>query len=117
MPYIKKSDGRREKLRNGESAFTAGELNYQIFYFVKYNPKLEIYHSDRIKIFVNNFLGKNPNYQRYNDMTGCLIRCAKEIKRRLNRNVGKILIGIMASYDEEIDKYENTKIISNGDVE
>ena len=36
MPYIKANDGRREALRNGEPALSAGELNYQIFYYIKH---------------------------------------------------------------------------------
>lgn len=113
MPYISAKDDRREKLRNGEPALIAGELNYQIFYYVK-NEDYPAY--SVIKAFVDNFLGEKPNYQKYNDMTGCLIRCHKEIKRRLNYNVGLIL-NIMASYDDEIAKYEDTKIKQNGDVE
>jgi len=65
---------------------------------------------------VRQFLGETPNYQRYNDMTGCLIRCAKEIKRRLNINAD-ILFQICDEHDEEIDKYEDLKCSQNGDVE
>lgn len=115
MPYIKSNDGRREALQNGEPALLAGELNYQIFYFIKHNPKLESYHFGRLKIFVNNFLGRNPNYQRYNDMTGALIRCYKEIQRRLKFHPD-FLWEIMSSYDKEIARYEDTKIEENGDV-
>lgn len=118
MPYISKNDDRREQLRNGKPALIAGELNYQIFYYVKHNSAVKenvIY--GQVKAYVDNFLGEKPNYQRYNDMTGCLIRCAKEIKRRLNINIGNILIPILASYDDEIAKYEDTKIEQNGDVE
>ena len=76
MPYIKSDDGRREALRNGESALTAGELNYQIFYYIKHQAKdslatERVYYV--IKNFVEQFLGKFPNYQKYNDMTGALI--------------------------------------------
>lgn len=113
MPYISAKDDRREKLRNGEPALIAGELNYQIFYYVK-NEDFPSY--SVIKVFVDNFLGQKPNYQRYNDMTGCLIRCHKEIKRRLSHDVGLIL-DIMAGYDDEIAKYEDIKIAQNGDVE
>jgi len=120
MPYIKKGDDRRERLRNGEPALTAGELNYQIFYFVKHNYNLyeedESFIKFKIKVFVSNFLGEKPNYQKYNDMTGCLIRCYREIKRRM-RILVQELIDIMCSYDDEIARYEDTKIISNGDVE
>ena len=114
MPYIKSNDGRREALQREEPALTAGELNYQIFYYVKHNyPRV---FTDKIEKFVRQFLGKKPNYQRYNDMTGCLIRCAKEIKRRLGIG-GKKLFEVMNSYDDEIAKYEDKKINENGDVE
>ena len=82
MPYISAKDDRREKLRNGEPALTAGELNYQCFYFIKHNQG--IINIKLIEGFVINFLGDKPNYQRYND---------------------------------EIAKYEDTKIIENQDVE
>jgi len=109
MPYIKSGDGRREALQRGEPALTAGELNYQIFYYIK--------HQDYgIKLLVNQFLGDKPNYQRYNDMTGALIRCYLEIKRRLNMEM-ELLLTILESYDEEIAKYEDLKCKENGDVE
>ena len=127
MPYIKANDGRREALRKGEPALSAGELNYQIFYYVKHlDNKEPLFFNDEanidiiketVKKFVDHFLGKQPNYQRYNDMTGCLIRCYKEIKRRLNIYLKDMFITIMERYDDEIAKYEDTKIISNGDVE
>ena len=116
MPYIGSEGTRREELRNGEPALTAGELNYQIFYYVKHNGIDYEWNYEDIHQFVINFLGEKPNYQRYNDMTGCLVRCGKEIQRRLGINA-YILIGIMDRYDDEIAKYEDTKIISNGDVE
>ena len=126
MPYISAKDDRRERLRNGEPALTAGELNYQIFYFIKhFDNKPPLFFTDRIniiiirdrvKIFVRYFLGEKPNYQKYNDMTGCLVRCWKEIERRLNINAD-IFLEILDSYDDEIAKYEDTKIKSNGDVE
>ena len=120
MPYIKKGDGRREALQKGELALNAGELNYQIFYYVKQVNKIADINSDwcweDIKQFVDNFLGEKPNYQRYNDMTGALIRCEKEIERRLGIE-DSTLERMMETYDEEIENYENTKIISNGDVE
>jgi len=65
---------------------------------------------------VRQFLGEKPNYQRYNDMTGALIRCAFELKRRLNIQVD-VLLEVMVSYNEEIDKYEDLKIAENSDVE
>ena len=118
MPYISTKDGgRREALRNGEIALTAGELNYQLFYYIKHNDaKSDTFHEEIIKDFVKHFLGDKPNYQRYNDVTGALIRCCVEIKRRLNIDAD-FLIDIMASYDDEIAKYEDIKILENGDVE
>jgi len=119
MPYIKSDDDRREKLRAGEPALTAGELNYQIFYNVKH--MINIYDNDSIKRLIRgcviNFLGDKPNYQKYNDMTGALIRCAKEIRRRLPLESEICLLEIMNSYDDEIAKYEDLKINENGDVE
>jgi len=112
MPYIKSNNDRREQLRNGEPALTAGELNYQIFYHIKHNLVITL---PEVKKFITQFLGDKPNYQKYNDMTGCLIRCRKEIKRRLKRNTTLRLL--MDSYDDEIAKYENLKIKENGDVE
>ncbi len=123
MPYIKSNDGRREALQRGESALNAGELNYQIFYYCKHEilqesifPKDNL-HKNMINRFVSQFLGNKPNYQRYNDMVGCLILCGKEIKRRLNIDLEEYFKEIINSYDKSIAKYENTKIISNGDVE
>lgn len=113
MPYIKSDDDRREKLRNGEPALIAGELNYQIFYHIKHGEMSK----DVIQSLVEQFLGNKPNYQRYNDMTGALIRCAKEIRRRLPLKSEICLLEIMNSYDDEIAKYEDIKIQENGDVE
>jgi len=120
MPYINIKDGRREALRNLEPALTAGELNYQIFYYLKHNyyniwPD-ELKH--KIKEFVDIYLGEKPNYQKYNDITGALYRCAKEIERRLNlADSTLILMDVLNSYDKEINKYEDKKIEENGDVE
>jgi hypothetical protein len=120
MPYIKSGDGRREALQKGEPALNAGELNYQIFYYVKHNcypPNFKTVSAEiKIREFVEKFLGKNPNYQKYNDMTGVLIRCQREINRRSGYYM-TILTEIMDSYDEEIAKYENLKCRENGDVE
>ena len=113
MPYIKSGDGRREALQKGEPALTAGELNYQIFYYVKHCQK--DFNENVIKKLVDQFLGVAPNYQRYNDMTGALIRCKKEIKRRLNLVSNLNLIDDL--YDDEIARYEDLKIIENKDVE
>jgi hypothetical protein len=116
MPYIK-NDGRREALRNGDTALIAGELNYQIFHYVKHNEIKEgTYSEDIIKGFVKNFLGEKPNYQKYNDMTGALIRCYAELKRRLDIDA-EFLLEICASYNDEIDAYELLKCEQNGDVE
>jgi hypothetical protein len=117
MPYIKSNDGRREALANGDTAQSAGELNYQIFYYIKHHSSLTAFDIDVIRGFVAQFLGIKPNYQRYNDMTGALIRCAKEIRRRLPLKSEIILLDIMDSYDEEIAKYEDVKINENGDIE
>ena len=106
IPYIKANDGRREALRNGDTAQTAGELNYQIFFFVKHAQ--DILNKKLIEGFVKNFLGEKKSYQKYNDMTGALIRCYLEIQRRLNIDAD-ILIEICSSYDDEIAKYEDIK--------
>ena len=117
MPYIK-DKYIREELRNGKSASNAGELNYQIFYFIK-NSFLgtQIFVGEqKIKEYIDNFLGQEPNYQRYNDITGALIRCEKELERRFGFcpiNLTKI----MESYDKEIGDYETKKCIENSDVE
>lgn len=118
MPYIKSGDGRREALQRGEPALLAGELNYQIFYYVKhirFESSNGILRED-IEGFVKQFLGEKPNYQRYNDFVGALINCWVEIKRRLGIEVD-ILLLIIESYADEIAKYEDTKILENGDVE
>ena len=116
MPYIKSNDGRRESLKQGDIARTAGELNYQIFYHVKCVKENTIDISiEKIKLYVAQFIGLCPNYQRYNDLTGALIRCGIEIKRRLNIDAN-FLIDILKSYDEEIANYEDLKIAENGDV-
>ena len=116
MPYISNKNGRREKLQDCEPALTAGELNYQIFFYFKYMCPIDKERIDiPIKQCIDQFLGEKPNYQRYNDMTGCLVLCAKEIKRRLNLNAD-VLFQIIDEYDKEIAIYENKKIIENGDV-
>jgi hypothetical protein len=121
MPYIKSNNNRREKLQQGEPAKNAGELNYQIFYYIKhyYNPDegLSANFKRQIEIYVENFLGAAPNYQKYNDMTGCLIRCKKEVERRLGFRSADFLECIMERYDDEIAEYEDKKIIENKDVE
>ena len=112
MPYIKANDGKREALRNGEPALNAGELNYQIFYHIKHG----VHSIELIYDFVKQFLGEKPNYQKYNDMTGALIRCAKEVERRLNIEATYLYM-LMEHFDEEIAKYEDIKIVENTDVE
>ena len=73
MPYISKNDSRREALRKGEPALNAGELNYQIFYYIKHgstclrNSHLTEVMKNQIKSYVDQFLGEKPNYQRYNE--------------------------------------------------
>jgi len=117
MPYIKSGDGRREALQRGEPALLAGELNYQIFYFIKHVGNYREEDNDNmIKGFVEQFLGEKRNYQKYNDMTGALIRCYVEIKRRFNLEAD-ILLEIAGSYDDEIAKYEDLKCLENQDVE
>jgi len=117
MPYIKRDDGRREALQAGVPAQSAGELNYQIFYYIKHtqNKRSDNIRKLDVRRFVGNFLMPTPNYQKYNDMTGALIRCQKELKRRLKIDFD--LENIMESYDRVIDVYEDTKIVENGDVE
>lgn len=113
MPYINANDGRRKALQKGEPALMAGELNYQIFYYIKHTDKVEI---SVIYDFVQQFLGIKPNYQKYNDMTGALIRCAKEVERRLNKDADYLYL-LMESFDDIIAIYEDLKITENGDVE
>lgn len=113
MPYIKNENNRREELQHGSIALNAGELNYQIFYYFKHN---EVIDKKVVEKYVENFVRVKVCYQRYNDMTGCLVRCGLEIERRLNKN-SEILLDIMESYNDEINKYENLKIKENGDVE
>ena len=97
-------------------------MNYQIFYYVKHQAN-DSFNSERvafvIKGFVQSFLGEKPNYQKYNDMTGALIRCAFEIERRLpeKKDWTDILLQIMLSYNDEINKYEDLKCLENGNVE
>jgi hypothetical protein len=117
VPYIKSNDGRREALQKGDTALNSGELNYQIFYYIKHGRVGIDYFPNKIYRFIFNFLGENPNYQKYNDISGVMIRCYKEIKRRLNIDVKEEFIEIMESYDADIDKYEDLKILENGDVE
>jgi len=121
MPYIKKDNGRREALQRQETALNAGELNYQIFHYIKHNyitsDKRIIF--DKVITYVRNFLGTNPNYQRYNDITGCLLRCGLELQRRykeIPEEILFILIDILETFNDEINKYEDTKIETNGDV-
>lgn len=119
MPYIKSDDGRREALQKGEPALNAGELNYKLYFYIKYNF-VGFLTGDNIRtifIMIRQFLGDKPNYQRYNDMTGALIRCAKEIKRRLKIDICEEFYSIMESFDQEIADYEDVKIQENGDVE
>jgi hypothetical protein len=124
MPYIKDEE-RRANLRNEDPALNAGELNYQIFFYALCNSRLPfnvIENYDKINKFVTQFLGEKPNYQRYNDATGALIRCEREIKRRFYRFSGfsriwsECLLNVLDNYDNEIGNYEDLKIIENGDV-
>lgn len=118
MPYIKADDGRREALMEGDTARSAGELNFQIFSYVKHlhnDTVTQVIH-DQIKQYVDNFLGSKRNYQKYNDMTGALICCDKEIQRRLEYRM-LLLPLILDSYDLEIALYEDRKIRENSDVQ
>ncbi len=122
MPYIESKSNRRKELQDGDCAKIAGELNYQIFYNTKHNYEYckqnnkSVYFINYIESLVGNFLGDKPNYQRYNDMVGCLLLCAKEIRRRLHIDLSKEFKKIIDSYDYVIAKYEDKKIKENGDV-
>ncbi len=128
MPYIKSDDGRREALINGAIAQNAGELNFQLFYFTKHfdwrkrhDWESSVYpaqdnYCEKVRVYVIAFIGRNPNYQRYNDMTGVLVRCYKEIKRRLNINVKSEFLNILDNFDNVINIYEDKKIKENGEV-
>jgi hypothetical protein len=76
MPYIKQEDRSRAQ----HSPETAGELNYALTMLCK------------------KFLGKMPNYQRFNDAIGALEGCKLELYRRT------------------VAPYEDIKIQYNGDV-
>jgi len=124
MPYIKDENNRREELKNGAKAEVAGELNCQIFVYLRSlieerSDNTCIWNSspDRVKLlnYVQNFLGKNPRYQDYNNMVGALLLCTKEFKRRFGLKITE-LTNIIDMYDVEIGKYENLKITQNGDV-
>ncbi len=84
MPYIQTSDRilfeKLVKEMNLAEISTAGELNYLL---------TQLTHA---------FLGKNVNYQDYNDALGALEGCKLELYRRY------------------ISEYENVKISQNGDV-
>jgi len=114
MPYISAQDDRREKLRAGEPALSAGELNYQMFYDIKHNS-----FKSNLEGFVEQFLGTKRNYQKYNDLTGAIVRCALEVERRLQGKEEQItwLLSILESYNNEIAIYEDKKILENTDVE
>jgi hypothetical protein len=118
MPYIKADDGRREALKQGDIARLAGELNFQMFYYIRYNFNYNVSMDlgNKLRTCVQQFLGEKPNYQKYNDMTGALYRCYKEVERRLGYKEQN-LIDILESYEDEINKYEDLKISENGDVE
>ncbi|MHA1844457.1 MAG: DUF6899 family protein [Candidatus Helarchaeota archaeon] len=117
MPYINSQNDRRKKLREGDIARNAGELNFQMFAYIKeclvYKKKID---SNVIYQYAVNFIGENPNYQKYNDLTGAFVRCYKEIKRRLDYNVKEMFCETLDLFDKEIADYEDLKISSNGDV-
>lgn len=114
MPYIKKQD--RLEVCAGRLPQTPGELNFQIFNYVKAKTEQNLIpkRSDIVR-FVDDYLGNKPNYQKFNDISGCLIRCHRELERRLGIK-NKILLSILQSYDEQIAIYEDQKIEENGDV-
>jgi hypothetical protein len=125
MPYIESKTTRRKELREGAAAILAGELNYQIFHYLKHNySKNHLYEINgqiysnygQVLKYVKAFLEGKKSYQKYNDMRGCLVSCYKECQRRLGINP-TFLCDIMESYDEEINIYEDLKIQENGDVE
>jgi len=113
MPYIKSDDGRREKLKLGARAENAGELNFQLFAYLR--EVGEMYNIVKMVSYVNEFLGLSPNYQRYNDMVGCLTCCQKELFRRTDFTC-LVLTEIRDMYDQQIADYEDLKIKLNGDV-
>lgn len=113
MPYIKSNDDRRKLLQNDDVALSAGELNYQIFYYMKHGG---IRNVSKVSYFIKRFLGAKPNYQKYNDAIGVMILCYKELYRRLKIDAS-FLIDLIDEYDQEIAIYEDFKIIENGDVE
>lgn len=118
MPYIKDTNNRRKELRDGAIALTAGELNYQIFTYIKYGTLVNV--EAKIWAFAFSYLHNgnesgNANYQKYNDMAGVMVLCTKELKRRLNLET-KSLLNVLDKFDKEIFIYEDDKIIENGDV-
>lgn len=115
MPYIKANDGRRQALRAGDTALTAGELNYQTFWFLKHH-ELNDFNKKIVQGFFVQFLGETPNYQKFNDMVGVSVLCMVELDRRLKIDAS-FLLDIASSYKEAIEIYENKKIQENSDVE
>jgi len=79
MPYISQEARQRLQLPY-ESPHTSGELN---FFFT---------------MIAKEYLGGNPNYQKFNDVIGALEGCKLELYARLVR------------------PYEDTKIAEHGDV-
>lgn len=121
MPYIKNENNRRNELKRGETAKCAGELNYQLFSYLLdnmlYDNKL-VYNFSNLRflyVSMNNFLGDNPNYQRYNDLYGAVICCYDEFKRRYKIKP-KILIKTLKLFNKQLADYEDEKIKTNGDV-
>ena len=112
MPYIKDENNRRSELRNGSIAKNAGELNFQIFTHVKYDK-----YSKEIAIkYIKDFLGDKPNYQKYNDMMGCIPLCCNEVERRLDKDIWDDFTDFFEKCILEINAYEDEKISENGDV-
>jgi len=112
MPYIKNDTGRRDMLTKGCRALNAGELNFQIASYFRASRGLP--DSNIVSTFVARFVGDTPNYQKYNDLTGCLVCCHKEIKRRFGIDYLNLL-EILDAYDDQISTYEDLKMKENGD--
>ena len=115
MPYLENKT-RREMLNNGDIPKNAAELNYKIFRYIKIcrDQRVE-YDTLIILTYVREFVGDTPNYQKYNDLIGCLVCCYKEILRRFALKI-RFLLEVIDIYQMSIEKYEIKKLRDNGDV-
>lgn len=119
MPYIAGKE-RRAELRGGAIAQNAGELNYQISKRV-ISQSNERGHTilEDMAHYLEQYLGKTPNYQKWNDIIGVLVCSSEELLRRelieprTYYDYNKLICQI---YDNYIAPYEDSKIISNGDI-